>query len=174
MTKNVEDVGCFPLTRLRDAPLIRYICNMSSEKYQSRALRLDRAAMSEDPKLPAFLAHPEGAPVYHGFPIIEETCTDGWYFGAITEFEDPNGCESGDGFVVAPDNSRAGIVWDVGDYDMEEVSPPDAGRWGVYAVWFPNAVWTVDDLVSNFRYVLPTLQKKFEEVQRAKKATSNK
>ena len=33
------------------------------------------------------------------------------------------------------------------------------GRWGVYQVWFPRPVYTVDDLVSNFRSVLPQLQK---------------
>lgn len=32
---------------------------------------------------------------------------------AITELADPEGCEAGDAFVVAPDGSRAGIVWDV-------------------------------------------------------------
>ncbi|MFL6230213.1 MAG: 3-deoxy-8-phosphooctulonate synthase [Pyrinomonadaceae bacterium] len=138
---------------------------MSDDKYPSKPLKLDETAESVTPDLPAFLSRPEGSPVYHGFGLIEETGTDGWCFGAITEFEDPNGCESGDSFVIAPDGSRAGIVWEVGTGEIEEVLPPDEGRWGVYAVWFPRIVKTVDDLVSNFRHVLPELQKKYEEVK---------
>jgi hypothetical protein len=138
---------------------------MGDEKYSSKPLKLDERAESASPALPAFLSRPEGAPVYHGFSLVEETRTDGWCFGAITAFDDPNGCEGGDGFVVAPDGSRAGIVWEVGTQEIEEVLPPDEGRWGVYAVWFPQVVKTVDDLVFNFRHVLPELQKKHEEVK---------
>jgi hypothetical protein len=142
---------------------------MNDEKHPSKPLKLDEAAESASPELPAFLSRPEGAPVYHGFGLVEETRTDGWCFGAITEFEDPNGCESGDGFVVAPDGSRAGIVWEVGTQAMQEVLPPDDGRWGVYAVWFPRVVKTVDDLVFNFRHVLPELKKKYEEVKNSER-----
>ncbi|MCA1631332.1 MAG: hypothetical protein LC785_15865 [Acidobacteria bacterium] len=48
---------------------------------------------------------------------------------------------------------------------MQEVLAPDEARWGVYAVWFPRSVITVDDLVFNFRHVLPELKKKYEEVK---------
>jgi len=133
----------------------------------SISMRLDETAESANPKSPAFLARPEGAPVYHGFPLVEETRTEGWCFGAITEFEDSSGCESGDGFVVAPDGSRAGIVWEVGEGEMEEIGPPEPDRWGVYAVWFPRATRTVDDLVFNFHHVLPALKRKYEEVKRS-------
>ena len=141
--------------------------DMNNDTYPSRALNVDETAETANPDLPAFLARPEGASVYHGFGLIEETRTDGWCFGAITEFDDPNGCDSGDGFVVAPDGSRAGIVWDVGDQMMEEILPPDEERWGVYAVWFPRIVRNVDDLVFNFRSVLPELKKKYETLKRA-------
>ena len=137
---------------------------MDDEEDTSKPLKLDVTAKSANPTLPAFLSRPEGAPVYHGFSLIEETRTDGWCFGAITEYADPDGCEGGDGFVVAPDGSRAGLVWEVGTQEMEEVLAPDEGRWGVYAVWFPRAVRTVDDLAFNFRHVLPELQKKYKEV----------
>ncbi len=71
----------------------------------------DSNAKSADPGLPAFLARPDGTPVYHGFVVVEESETDGWRYGAITAFEGvENECE-GDGFVIAPDGSRAGIVW---------------------------------------------------------------
>jgi hypothetical protein len=109
--------------------------------------------------VPAFLARPEGAPVYHGFPLVPETETDGWVFGAITEFENPEGCEAGDGYVVAPDGRRAGLVWDVGEGETQEISPPEEGRWGVYQVYFPRPLCTVADLVEAFRHVLPSLQR---------------
>lgn len=123
-----------------------------------RQLMLDDTAVSTDPDLPAFLAKPEGEPVYHGFPIVPETMADGWYLGTITEYVDPDGCESGDAYVVAPDGSRAGLVWDVGDGQLTEICPPDETRWGVYQVWFRKPIRTTDDLITCFREVLPQLQ----------------
>jgi hypothetical protein len=128
------------------------------DEFCSHPIKVDESAASADEKLPAFLARPAGAPVYHGFPIVPESETDGWFFGAITEFIDPAGCTDGDAYVIAPDGSRAGLVWDVGEGDIREISPPEKERWGVYQVWFPHPVRTIDDLVSNFRSVLPQLQ----------------
>jgi hypothetical protein len=138
---------------------------MDDEKYFSKPLILDESAESSSSELPAFLSRPEGTPVYHGFGLVEETKTDGWCFGAITAFEDPEGCEAGDAFVVAPDGARAGIVWEVGAQEMQEVLSPDQGRWGVYAVWFPRLVKTAEDLAFNFRHILPELKKKYEEIK---------
>jgi len=132
---------------------------------KSRPLKLDETAQSASPELPAFLARPEGAPVYHGFPIVPETMTDGWCFGAITEYAHADGCESGDAFVVAPDGSRAGLVWDVGEGEPTEICAPDESRWGVYQIWFPRPIRTTDDLVACFRAVLPQLQRIYERVQ---------
>jgi hypothetical protein len=123
-----------------------------------KTIRTDTKARSADPSLPAFLARPSGSPVYHGFPLVEESRTDGWCYGAITNFEEAAGCEAGDGFVVAPDDWRAGLVWSVGAFPTETVCEPDGGRWGVYAVAFPHAVHNVDDLVACFRAVLPELR----------------
>ena len=52
-----------------------------------RRILTDDDAESADPNLPAFLARPADKPVYHGFPLIEETRT---------------AADSGDAFVVAP------------------------------------------------------------------------
>jgi hypothetical protein len=106
--------------------------------------------------------------VYDGFPLVPESEIGGWCYGAITEFEDPNGCEFGDGYVVAPDGSRAGLVWNVGEGELQTVCGPDESRWGVYEVWFPRTVKTKDDLVSNFRHVLPDLKKKYAKVKSLK------
>lgn len=132
-------------------------------EHVGRPLRLDPQAESASPDRPAFLASPPGAPVYHGFPIVPETETDGWVYGAITEFEDPDGCEDGDGFVIAPDGTRAGLVWSVGTFPTRVISEPESGRWGVFAIAFPRAVKNVEDIVVCFRAVLPELRARHAE-----------
>jgi len=122
-----------------------------------RRILTDDGAESADPNLPAFLARPVDKPVYHGFPLIEETRTaDGWCFGAITDFND---ADSGDAFVVAPDGTRAGIVWDVYEKnELGEISPPEPGRWGVYQLWFRAPVRTVEDFTRELHAWLPRLR----------------
>ena len=125
------------------------------------SLTLDPTANSTDPSKPAFLAKPAGTPVYHGFVVVPETYIDGWVLGEITPFL---GEENGDGFAVAPDGSQAGLVWEVGEGEFTEIMPATAERWGVYAVWFPQAMKTVEDLIANFRVVLPGLRAAYSRV----------
>ena len=139
--------------------------DVMSEPLKSRPIKLDDSAKSASPDLPAFLARPEGTPVYHGFPIIPETMTDGWCLGTITEYTSKDGCGSGDAFVVAPDGSRAGLVWEVGVGEPAEILKSDESRWGVYAVYFPKIIRTTEDLVECFRSVLPQLQRIYERVR---------
>jgi len=61
----------------------------------------------------------------------------------------------------------AGLVWVVGTDSLKEILPPDAERWGVYAISFTHLTRTVDDLVSAFRLVLPQLKAKYAEVRHA-------
>jgi len=136
-----------------------------SEIRGGKIILQDPNAKPRTPGERAFLSRPEGAPVYHGFRLIEETRTDGWCFGAITAFEDPGGCDYGDGFVVAPDGSRAGLMWAFGDFPIREAVAPDERRWGVYEVPFPKLVRTVEDLVECFRSVLPELQRIHRQVR---------
>jgi hypothetical protein len=126
---------------------------------------LDPDAESAQPDKPAFLARPDGAPVYHGFPIVPETETDGWLYGAITDYDPGRRQTEGDGYVIAPDGSRAGIAWATDTPDFYEILPPDSERWGVYGVRFPRPVGSVEDLVFNFRAVLPALQQRFLELR---------
>jgi hypothetical protein len=137
-------------------------------KPKSHPLRIDPDAESASRAEPAFVARPKGAPVYHGFPIVPETETDGWYYGAITEFLDPDGCQEGDAYVVAPDGTRAGLVWEVGYDGFDEVCAPSRDRWGVYAVGFVRPVKTMEDLIFDFRQILPDLKRKHEEVAQKK------
>jgi hypothetical protein len=134
------------------------------ERMKGHPLRLDPDAKSGDPRHPAFAARPPGAPVYHGFPIVEESETDGWRFGAITDYECQEPQTEGDGFVVAPDGSRAGIAWATDTPDFYEILPPSRERWGVYGVRFPRPVSCLEDLVANFRSVLPMLQEKYKAI----------
>ncbi len=131
-----------------------------------RRITTDPGASSSDPSPPGFLGSPVGSPVYYGFVVVPQTYTDGWCLGSITDFEDPAGCTSGDAFVIAPDGGRAGLVWEVGSDSLQEILAPDSERWGVYAIWFPGATRTVEDLVNNFRFVLPELKETYARVRK--------
>jgi hypothetical protein len=104
--------------------------------------------------------------VYHGYVVVPETFTDGWCLGTMNEYPEPSGSTEGDAFVVAPDGSRADLLWDVGTGPLQEVLPPGPERWGVYAVSFPRAIRTVEDLAEAFRSVLPQLQSRHSQVHR--------
>ena len=117
--------------------------------------RVDEAALSADPNLPAFIARPPNTPVYYGFPILKDSEKDGFVFGVITE---PSGAEWGDAFVIAPNGSRAGIVWQIGEGEPAIVCQPSDGRWGVYGFCFSGPIRSDSDLVSCLWTVLPTLK----------------
>ncbi len=159
-------------TAMRTTPEQRTMICPISEPYRGEPFRIDRNAQSAAPELPAFLAWPEDAPVYHGFPVVQESETDGWFYGAISDYECDTAQDDGDGFIVAPDDSRAGIVWDVEGSEFEQISPPDSRRWGVYGVRFPKPVGCVGDLVRNFRAVLPLFQAQYELIKDERTSTS--
>ena len=119
-----------------------------------RKLVLDPNAPSAAAETAAFLAPPEGAPVYHGFACLDLPAVDGWRFGEITPFI---GEEAGDAFVIAPDGTRAGLVWEIGVGEFQEVLPPEPLRWGVYAVWFAEPNSSAEALQRNLRALLPEL-----------------
>src|SRR5438270_14102636 len=79
---------------------------------QGQPLAIDSDAKSASSTEPAFVARPTGAPVYHGFIVLEDVAIDGFTLGTITDFE-AEATDSGDAFVIAPDGSRAGLVWEV-------------------------------------------------------------
>jgi hypothetical protein len=54
-----------------------------------KKIRLNHEAVSKHSDLPAFISPPDGSPVYYGFEIVLESETDGWYYGAISDFLDP-------------------------------------------------------------------------------------
>jgi hypothetical protein len=105
---------------------------MTDSIQRGRPLAVDHTAKTGSPTEPAFIAPPEGAPAYHGFVVLDDVVVDGFTLGKITDWE-AEPCDEGDAFVIAPDGSRAGLVWEV--YDplyFQEVLPIEAGRWGVW------------------------------------------
>ena len=133
------------------------------EEYGDKPLAVDSDAKSASPTEPAFVARPDGAPIYHGFRLLEDVTVEGFTFGAITDFE-AEPCDSGDAFVVAPDGSRAGLVWELGTARaIEQVIPSEQERWGVWAVWFLHPMRTRADARKNLATVLPDLKARWEE-----------
>ena len=125
---------------------------------KGRTLRVDPEAKSASPTDPAFVAKPPGAPVYHGFPVLESSLTDGWKLGIISDPSDSNASQSLDGFVVAPDGSRAGIVWEVAVTEIRQILGPSSDRWGVFSVPLARPIRSEEELIMEFRRVLPALQ----------------
>ena len=134
---------------------------MSSDD-EGQPLSIDSDAESASPDLPAFLARPEGAPVYHGFRVLEGAVVDGFTFGTITAI-DSEGTDLGDAFVIAPDGSRCGLVWDVADEPyVRECRGFEPGRWGVWYVGFPFVIRSTEDARRNLEAILPLLRPKWE------------
>jgi hypothetical protein len=132
-------------------------------KPRGRPIAVDPKATSASASEPAFIARPAGAPVYHGFQVLEDIIVEGFAFGKITDFEaEPS--QEGDAFVVAPDNSRAGLVWEVTEsISVSQVSPLEADRWGVWAVSFPHQMNSHENVRRNLELIIPTLKEKWNE-----------
>lgn len=129
---------------------------------KGKPVAIDTKAVSASPTEPAFVARPKGAPVYHGFLVLEDVAVEGFTFGAITDFE-AEPCSAGDAFVVAPDGSRAGLVWEVSPKEyVEEVQPFERDRWGVWAVSFPSPMASRANARTNLAAILPELKPRWE------------
>ncbi len=95
--------------------------------------------------------------------MLEDGVVEGFTFGKITDFE-AELYQEGDAFVVAPDNSRAGLVWEVADkVSVTEISRFDPGRWGVLGVSFPHPMNSRENVRRNLELILPTLKEKWNE-----------
>jgi len=135
---------------------------MTDKPPKGQRTRVDEAACSTDPNLPAFIARPPNAPVYYGFPILKDSELDGFVFGTVTE---PSGAEWGDAFVIAPNGSRAGIVWQLGESEPTVVLEPSEGRWGVYGFCFKEPIRSALELVEHLHAVLPKLKEYFRAAE---------
>jgi hypothetical protein len=135
---------------------------------QSGPLKLDPDAESADPSLPAFIAKPADAPAYHGFPVLRDVAVDGFILGMITDWE--SGDEEsdwGDAYIVAPDGSRAGLVWEKGqELNVHMVVDPSPYRWGVWGIEYPAPMRTRDDSRAFLAAIVPLLRPRWEEWRR--------
>ena len=137
-----------------------------SSKLEGRPVRVDEAAVSADESLPAFIARPPGAPVYHGFEQLPHSEKDGFVFGVITKPGGDPPASWGDAFVIAPNGSRAGIVWQVGSGAASLLVEPSEGRWGVYSFWFADPISTEQQLIDNLHVILPALKEYYARAER--------
>jgi hypothetical protein len=144
----------------------KQLLGQRNEQSRGRPLALDPDVASASLTEPAFVAKPEEAPVYHGFQVLSDVVVNGFTLGKITDFE-AEGALTGDAFVVAPDNSRAGLVWEVsGKHYFEEVMGIAPHRWGVWAVSFPHQMTSRDSLRRNLEFILPELRREWEQWRR--------
>ena len=141
--------------------------NTERSPYEGRPAESDAAAESSIEGLPPFLAPPPNAPVYYGFPLLQASELEGFVFGVITSPKGDQPVRWGDAYVVAPDGSRAGIVWQAEGEPPLVVCEPSPGRWGVYAFRFRHPVRNEADLVKNLHECLPQLKKCYERALRA-------
>jgi hypothetical protein len=136
---------------------------MTDDIQHGRPLAVAPDAQSASPTEPAFIARPEGAPVYYGFVVLNDVIVDGFTLGKITDFEAVP-CDEGDAFVIAPDGSRAGLVWEICDTAyFREVMPIEAGRWGVWGVGFPVPMNSRESARKNLASILPELKSRWME-----------
>jgi hypothetical protein len=71
--------------------------------------------------------------------------------------------DMGDAYVVAPDGSRAGLVWESGCAQyFAEVLAPDQDRWGVWATGLALPMTTVDEAQDYLAALLPQLRRCWE------------
>ena len=133
------------------------------EDGRSRPMVLDPSAPSASRRKPAFMAPPAGSPAYHGFVVLEESSVDGFMLGMVTDFGAPPD-NWGDGFVVAPDGSRAGLTWEseVDESYIEELFPPDDDTWGVWGVGSRSPLRSNDDARDYLASILDDLHRQWD------------
>ncbi len=71
---------------------------------------------------------PESRRLWPVLKGLDDVVVEGFTFGKITDF-DAEPCDMGDAFVIAPDGSRAGLVWEVGEKSyFRQVRPFESER----------------------------------------------
>lgn len=126
-------------------------------------LAIDHNAPSADPGKPAFMAPPPGSEPYHGFLILDRVAVDGFRWGAITSVGPPPQ-KSLDGFIVAPDGSRAGAEWRQSPEPyVLMLAEPTSIRWGVWRLGFVGEVVDEPTALAALTGVIGTLKARWDE-----------
>lgn len=125
-------------------------------------LALDLTAESDDETVLPFMAPPDGAQPYHGFKVLKDVTHDGFTFGAITDFVKRPGLITGDGFLVAPDGSRAGLEWRLSnECYLLEMAPFTEARWGVWMVGIRHPMINEAAALKNLVEIVPLVKEKW-------------
>src|SRR5579884_716639 len=141
------------------AELIRSVLIWGGEE---RPPAVDMSAQSAMRDMPSFAAPPAGSEPYHGFPVLERATASGFRLGMITNFLTfPE--SRGDAFVIAPDGSRAGLIWEETDRTyFEQAGPISEERWGVWSAGFIHPMRSEEDARRNLETIVPNLRESWQ------------
>lgn len=132
-------------------------------------LAIDHDAPSADPGKPAFMAPPPGSGPYHGFLVLDRVSVEGFRWGAITSLG-PERLVSLDGFIVAPDESRAGAEWrKSAEPYVLTLAEPSAQRWGVWRIGFVEDIVDEASATAALRDVIGDLRLRWERWRTAER-----
>lgn len=93
--------------------------------------------------------------------MLEGVEAEGFRLGTISAL---GPADFGDAFIIAPDGSRAGLVWELGDSeDVHEAYPPSAGRWGVWNVELPHRMTSSAAAQRNLEAIVPRLRDRWSQ-----------
>jgi len=130
---------------------------------KGRPLAIDATARSASPTEPAFIAPPEGAPVYHGFcRTRRRKC--GWFHawqdhrlgsGALRNRRCVRDC--------AGRKPRRLVLEACDPPYFQETMPIEADRWGVWGVGFALPMDSHENARKNLDSILPELKLRWAE-----------
>jgi hypothetical protein len=125
-------------------------------------LHLDLSAASAGESVLAFMAPPPNSPPYYGFRLTDIS-HDCFTLGLISDvLADDSAAEQGDGFIEAPDGSRAGFVWKVDAPYAFRTVEDSATRWGVWLVGLDAPWFDRGAIEASFQPIVETLRPHWE------------
>jgi len=97
--------------------------------------------------------------------MLDSVLVDGFTLGLITDsFAQP--ATHGDAFVVAPDGSRAGLIWEIADQTYFETTiGPAPDRWGVFSVGAEHGPTTMDEAKLFLAEIVPSLRREWQRTR---------
>ena len=103
-----NDEGCSAPVEFAPSRIGYSHSTVTDDIQHGQPLSIDATARSASQTEPAFIARPDGAPVYFGFVVLDVTA-EGFPLCKITDLGS-GALRSRSAFVIAPDGGRAGLV----------------------------------------------------------------
>ena len=95
---------------------------------------------------------------YAGCPILPGPAREGFRIGLVTDLCQFGGYQ-GDAFIVAPDLSCAGLIWEVARTPrLGLVAPASPERWGIWEATVAGPILAAGDLLQLLDALLPHLR----------------